>query len=170
MLKFDILELGWLECMPEEADLCAHGTVRIRAGEHALEGEVSMSAAALHLLRTVADDHEPDEMAKLFPTDGFSWTPAGGVVPYGIYLGGCPNGGFDGRVTHEGDHVRVALTDLPEVCMPLEAWRGEVFSFVDEVEALFRRSRPKVVTAELDQLWYPLFWEEWRRIRDSKSS
>lgn len=159
------LELRWLDGQPDETDLCAHGIVRICLGAHTLEGEVSMSASALHLLRTVSDDHAPDELAKLFPTDGFCWTPAGSASPYPIYLGGCPNGGFDGTVLHEEGFVRIALENLPEVRVPLEDYRAEVFRFADEVEALFRRSRPKVVTDALDKLWYPLFWKEWHSIR-----
>ena len=161
MFTMDMLKLCWLEGQPEETDLCAHGIVRIHVGAHVLEGEVSVSAAALHLLRTVRDDHEPDKMAKLFPTDGFCWTPAGTAYPYPIYLGGCPNGGFDGKVVHEDGFVRIALENLPEVRVPLEDYRAEVFRFADAVEELFRQSKPKVVTDSLDKLWYPLFWQEW---------
>ena len=165
MFAIDILELCWLNGQPEETDLCAHGIVRIRIGEYVLEDEVSMSAAALHLLRTVADDHEPDEYAKLFPTDGFCWTPWGD--PYPIYLGGCPNGGFDGAVIHEDGYVRIALENLPEVRVPLAEYRAEVFRFADRVEVLYRQSRPKIVTNALDRLWYPLFWKEWRMHREA---
>ena len=164
MFAIDILELCWLNGQPEETDLCAHGIVRIRIGEYVLEGEVSMSAAALHLLRTVRKDHTPDEMAKLFPTDGFCWTPDG---QGSIYLGGCPNGGFDGTVIHEDGLVRIALEWLPEVRMALADYRAEVFRFADRVEALYRQSRPKIVTDTLDRLWYPLFWKEWRVHRDA---
>lgn len=161
MFCIDILELCWLNGMPEEHDLCAHGIVRIHLGESVLEDEVSMSASALHLLRTLVDDHEPDEMAKLFPTDGFCWTPVGDS----IYLGGCPNGGFDGRVTHEDGFVCIVLEGLPEVRVPPEQYRAEIFRFADAVEGLFRQSKPKVPVSELDCLWYPVFWEEWHRLR-----
>ena len=168
MFSVELLELCWLNGQMEETDLCAHGIVRIHLGENVLEGEVSMSAAALHLLRTVRDNHEPDPMAKLFPTDGFCWTPAGAAYPYPIYLGGCPNGGFDGAVTHEGDSICIALEGLPEVRVPLEAYRAEVFRFADAVEGLFAASKPKIADRYLDQLWYPAFWEEWRGHRNAK--
>lgn len=168
LFAIGVAELCWLDGQPEETDLCAHGIVRIRLGESALEGEVSMSAAALHLLRTVRDDHEPDEMAKLFPTDGFCWTPSGAATPYPIYLGGCPNGGFDGTVTHEGNAVRIALEGLPEVRVPLEAYRAEVFRFADAVEGLFAAGKPKIIQDDLDKLWYPAFWEEWRGHRNAQ--
>lgn len=167
LFAIEAAELCWLNGQREETDLCAHGIVRICLGDYTLEGEVSTSASALHLLRTVSDDHEPDEMAKLFPTDGFCWTPSGGATPYPIYLGGCPNGGFDGTVLHEEGFVRVALESLPEVRVPLEDYRAEVFRFADAVEALFRRSQPKVVADALDKLWYPLFWMEWHSIRNA---
>lgn len=165
MFRIDILELCWLDGMPEEHDLCAHGIVRIHLGDHVLEDEVSMSASALHLLRSVSADHEPDEMAKLFPTDGFCWTPVGDS----IYLGGCPNGGFDGHVVHEDGFVCVALEGLPEVRIPLDQYRAEVFRFADAVEGLFRQSKPKVPSDELDRLWYPIFWQEWRRLRNTQN-
>lgn len=166
MFRIDILELCWLQGQSEETDLCAHGIVRIHIGEHVLEDEVSMSASALHLLRSVTDDHEPDELAKLFPSDGFCWTPWGD--PYPIYLGGCPNGGFDGTVTHEDDFVRIVLENLPPVRVPLTDYRAEVFRFADAVEGLFTASKPKVIMEDsLDELWYPLFWGEWHRIRNA---
>lgn len=166
MFRIDILELCWLQGQPEETDLCAHGIVRIHIGEHVMEDEVSMSASALHLLRSVTDDHEPDELAKLFPTGGYSWTPWGD--PYPIYLGGCPNGGFDGTVTHEDGFIRIALEDLPPVRVPLADYRAEVFRFADAVEGLFTASKPKVVMEDsLDELWYPLFWKEWHRLRNT---
>lgn len=165
MFAIDSLELCWQDGQPEETDLCAHGAVRIHVGEYVLEGEVSMSASALHLLRSVTDDHEPDPLAKLFPMDGFSWTPDGAGS---IYLGGCPNGGFDGTVIHEDDFVHIALEGRPEVRVPLDQYRAEVFCFADAVEGLFRTSCPKVVCNELDKLWYPAFWEEWCGRRNTR--
>ena len=162
MFHLEIVAPYWLPGMPEEEDLCLHGAVRVQIDGAVLAEEVSLSASALHLLRSVTADHQPDELAKLFPTDGFCWTPDG---EGSIYLGGCPNGGIDGYVTHEGDMVRIALEDLLAVCVPLAEYRAEVFRFADRVEASFRQSTPKVVTSELDQLWYPLFWQEWARLR-----
>ena len=163
--SIDILELCWLDGQPEETDLCAHGVVRIHAGDHVLEGAVSVSAAALHLLRTVTDDHEPDEMAKLFPSDGFCWTPWGD--PYPIYLGGCPNGGFDGSVIHDDGCVCLAMEGASAVRIPEAAYRAEVFRFADAVERLFSAGKPKIVRDALDQLWYPLFWKEWHERRNT---
>ena len=159
MFKLEILDKYWLPGQPEETDLCLHGTVRVQIGDDVLEDEVCLSAAALHLLRSITEDHEPDCLAKLFPTDGFCWTPDG---EGSIYLGGCPNGGFDGYVTHEDDVVRIALEELPAVQIPLTEYQAKVFAFADQVEAFFRQSKLKVVNDELDKLWYPLFWEEWR--------
>ena len=99
MFKLEILDKYWLPGMPEETDLCLHGEVRVRIDDDVLEDEVSLSAAALHLLRSVTEDHELDCLAKLFPTDGFCWTPDG---EGSIYLGGCPNGGIDGYDFYKG--------------------------------------------------------------------
>ena len=162
VFRIDILDMYWLIGQAEETDLCAHGNVRIHIGGDVLEDDVSLSAAALHLLRSVTEDHDPDVLAKLFPTDGFCWTPD---VEGSIYLGGCPNGGFDGYVTHEDDVVRIALEGLPAVRIPLAEYQAKVFAFADQVEAFFRQSKPKVAIGELDKLWYPLFWKEWRRRR-----
>ena len=167
MFKLEILDKYWLPGMPEEEDLCLHGKVRVHIGDAVLEDKVSLSAAALHLLRSITEDHELDCLAKLFPTDGFCWTPDG---EGSIYLGGCPNGGIDGRVMHAGDMVSIALDDLQPVQLPLEIYRKQVVAFVDEVEMAFRQSMAKVVTAELDKLWYPCFWKEWRRRRAAEEN
>ena len=158
MFSIEILDKYWLPGMPEEEDLCLHGKVRVRIGDDVLEDEVSLSAAALHLLRSVTEDHEPDELAKLFPTDGFCWTPDG---QGSIYLGGCPNGGIDGYITHKGDMVRIALEEKKVVRISLAEYCKRVFCFVDEVETFYQHSSPKKVSGELDKLWYPLFWKEW---------
>ena len=163
MFQLEILDKYWLPGQAEETDLCLHGVVRVRIDNAVLEDDVSLSAAALHLLRTVTEDRQPDEMAKLFPTDGFCWTPDG---QGGIYLGGCPNGGIDGRIIHGDGAVCIALEGLPETRIPLEEYRAEVFRFADQVEEYFRQSKPKEVTTELDKLWYPLFWKEWRKRRN----
>lgn len=162
MFKLEILDRYWLPGQPEETDLCLHGEVRVHIGEDVLADEVSLSAAALHLLRSVKDDHEPDAYAKLFPTDGFCWTPDG---EGSIYLGGCPNGGIDGSVIHGEGFVCIALEGRTEIRVPLADYRAEIFRFADQVEAAFRQGKPKVVIAELDKLWYPLFWTEWVRLR-----
>ncbi len=142
MFKLEILDKYWLPGQPEETDLCLHGEVRVHIGAHVLQDEVSLSAAALHLLRTVKDNHEPDEYAKLFPTDGFCWTPWGD--PYPIYLGGCPNGGIDGSVLHEDGGVRIELENLQEVRVALADYRTEVFRFADEVEGAFGTANPRL--------------------------
>lgn len=167
MFKVEILDKYWLPGQPEETELCLHGEVRVHCGTHVLQDKVSLSAAALHLLRTVKDDHEPDAYAKLFPTDGFSWTPSDG--PYPICLGGCPNGGMDGAVLHEDDCVRIALENLPEVRVPLADYRAEVFRFADAVAEMYRTGTLKMVrTDSLDGSWYPLFWTEWRQLRTAQ--
>ena len=162
MFKLEILDEYWLPGLPEEKDLCLHGEVRVHIGDAVLEAGGSLSAAALHLLRSVTEDHLPDEFAKLFPTDGFSWTPDG---EGSIYLGGCPNGGLDGSITHEGDIVCITLENLPPVRIALTEYCEQVFHFADKVEEFFQQSNPKQVSDALDQLWYPRFWSEWHRRR-----
>ena len=166
MFKLEILNKHWLPGQPEETDLCLHGEVRVHCGQHILQEKVSLSAAALHLLRTVKANHDPDAYAKLFPTDGFCWTPSSSGDPCPIYLGGCPNGGLDGAVIHGDDCVRIALENLPELSVPLADYRAEVFRFADAVEEMYRTSTLKVVRADsLDGRWYLLFWTEWRQLR-----
>ncbi len=158
--SIEILEKRWLSGMPEELDLCAHGIVRVHAGEWMREDEVSLSAAGLHLLRSAVRGHEPDAMAKLFPVDGFCWTPG----PAGeIYLGGCPNGGMDGRVTCEGGHAVIKLESAPAIRIPWEEYRETVCLFAGEVRDFYQASKAKRPedTCVMDQLWYPQFWQEW---------
>lgn len=166
MFSIDVYDMYWLSGPQEETDLCAHGSIRIRIGDAVLEDSgLSVSAAGLHLLRSLTEDHDPDVYAMLFPLDGFSWMPDGDS----IYLGSCPNAGFDGYVTHEGDIVRIALEGLPAVRIPLSEYRAQVLAFADRVEAFYNQCKPKVVTDELDRLWYPRFWDEWHRRRAAKN-
>ncbi len=158
--SIEILEKRWLPGMPEEQDLCAHGAVRIHVGDAVLQEEVSLSAAGLHLLRSAVRGHAPDAMAKLFPLDGFCWTPGRDGE---LYLGGCPNGGIDGYVSLVDDEVCIALEEAPAVRIPWEDYRETVCRFAGEVEAFYCASKPKrpEETCAMNQLWYGQFWQEW---------
>ncbi len=96
LFEIRIVSHGWLVPDPElgvdfdpEFDLCSHGTVEIEVDRSTIvtpdDGDFSLSAAALHLLRTKARDHTPDDPVtlpgvNLIPDEGVMWPDETGRV------------------------------------------------------------------------------------------
>jgi hypothetical protein len=182
--------LHWLNDAPDDvADLCAHSPVDFRVGEaafvRAADGDWTVSAAGLYLLRTLTRDHTRATPVgdHLFPCCGFTMMdlrpPAasattdggGGADADAVVVFGCPNG-IDVAVEHVGgggEDGSVRLTDAAgrAVTVSKADWRQAVTGFADAVEAFYRAASAKVPPAGDDENGYRAFWEEWHRRRRS---
>lgn len=106
------VEAGWLPGRPDDgSDQCAHGTVSLTVGDQTLvdpsDGEFTLSAAGLYLLRTLGDDHRAGDALTdgnfLFPCCGHTVFESAGRC---VVLG-CPSG-VDVSVTTDGETVTLA--------------------------------------------------------------
>jgi hypothetical protein len=164
-----LLSLQWLEGMPAEEDLCAHGWVAVRLGDRVVSDAANtwtVSAAALFLLRTLTADHTAARPVgdQLLPCCGFTMWPD--ATSENTLVVGCPNGA-DWWVEHRGPQVRLTAPGGGTVPLPFDAYRAHVLAFVDEVEAFYQRSAPKKMPTDAkDAAGYALFWREWHRRRN----
>ncbi|GAA4365206.1 hypothetical protein GCM10023185_35330 [Hymenobacter saemangeumensis] len=172
--KFELrlLSLQWLETLPAEEDLCAHGQVAARLGGCVLSDEQNswtVSAAALFLLRTLTADHTPEHPVgeQLLPCCGHTMWP--NETSEDVLVLGCPNGA-DWWVQHHQKQVQLTAPGGKSVLIPFDAYRTQVLDFVDQVEAFYQRIAPKKAPADaVDARGYELFWAEWHRRRQQWS-
>src|SRR6516162_2069687 len=134
------VKLRWIQGAADDPkDLCAHGDVEFRIGDGVLLDptngkDLTVSAAALYLLRTLSVPHTRDAPVgdHLFPCCGFCMLALPGRED--VFICGCPNG-EDFEVLHEVSAAGVVIRagDGREWRIPWPEWRAAVFGFADSV-------------------------------------
>ncbi len=165
-----LLDLHWLVDDAPQVDLCAHGHVRVRIGSDIVADasslDVTVSATALYLLRSLTTDFIPHQQAsQLLPCCGHYWfleenNPL-------VLLMGCANG-IDWSIIHTpNQHVRHVAESGQEAIIPFAVYQQLVLNFADQVEQFYASSQPKILPVdEDDRRAYLAYWAEWRNLRD----
>ena len=162
------LNLGWLGGDDDEADQCAHGAVHLCVDGQILvgpdDGELTVSAAGLYLLRTLETDHvvgdaltDPDHN-QLFPCCGHS-----------VFAGddrcvivGCATG-VDVWVRTKGDVVTLQRGDISATVSRAE-WREAVLGFVGQVDSFYAASSSRdAIEDAAEAAGWQMFWAEWKQ-------
>lgn len=162
----DIDEHHWLANTDPEQDLCSHGRVFVRVDGQPVvspdDGEFTLSAAALYLLRTLEQDHSPEHRVgeHLLPCCGNSLiAPRDGSAD--VVVLGCPSG-IDWSVAHERESVRLHdlhghpaldMARTMNATIPIDHYRKAVGEFASAVWSLFDGS-PKRITDSEDRRGY----------------
>lgn len=150
-------------------DLCAHSPVDFRIGDVVLvrpeDGDWTVSAAALYLLRTLERDHklETPQIQHLFPCCGHPMYRMPGEPE--VLILGCDIGA-DFEVLHTGDGIQIKDATARCLAVTSDKWQRAVFGFADAVQEFYDSSAPKQPCSPEDELAYPLFWQEWKRRRN----
>lgn len=174
MIRLQLNSPHWVKDEGDDpADQCAHGRVDFVIDGQAFvsesDGDWTVSAAALFLLRTVAADHAPGAGVtsgnQLFPCCGFSIYPTSdGGYPCAII--GCPNG-VDPSVRHAGDTVTVALGER-KATLSRKAWASAVHDFASRIEAFYGASQAKQpIEDDEERRGWELFWMEWASLKEA---
>jgi hypothetical protein len=161
--------LHWIQDEGDDpTDLCAYSPVVFSVGSTQLvlpeEGDWTVSAASLFLLRTLRRDHTPDHLvsAQLFPCCGMDYHLAG-TEPETVIIPHCP-AGVNCWVRHSEGGVHVwREADRVEV-VKASAWRAAALAFAGEVRAFYRQSLPKQPFDANSALEYSAFVAEWDRL------
>ncbi|HSM93533.1 MAG TPA: hypothetical protein VLT47_11665 [Anaeromyxobacteraceae bacterium] len=163
--------LSWIKGAADDpADLCAHGHVEFRVEEHVLIDpatgpEVTVSAAALYLLRTLSKAHTKAEPVgeQLFPCCGFAMYDIAGQDD--VLVVGCPSG-LDFEILHAENETVIVVRagDGREFRVAWSAWVEAVYRFCDLVAEFYAKSSPKKPSAD-DVVGFTRFTAEWRRRR-----
>jgi hypothetical protein len=125
------------------------------------EPAVTVSAAALYLMRTLERPHELGADERLFPCCGntFFEIPDGDVV-----MPNCCDG-VDFAVSIESRVARICAIGGARHEVREEDWRAAVFAFADDVAAFYATSWPKEPFDDDDALGFASFGREWERRR-----
>jgi hypothetical protein len=164
------VNLRWINGAADDpADFCAHGDIDFRIGCDTLLNpggrELTVSAAALYLLRTLFVPHTRAAPVgdHLFPCCGFDLYDVAGEPD--VVICGCP-AGEDFEVLHQvsGAGVVVRASDGREWSVGWPEWRAAVYGFADRVSGFYASCSPKQVAAE-DAAGFAKFVAEWERRR-----
>jgi hypothetical protein len=165
------VNLRWINGAADDpADFCAHGDVEFRIGPDVLLNtsgcELTLSAAALYLLRTLSVPHTKQAPVgdQLFPCCGFSLYDIAGEPD--VVICGCSNG-EDFEILHEPDGGGVLIRSDAggEWRVSWPEWRIAVLAFADQVSEFYTACSPKVVGPD-DEPGFQKFKSEWQRRRD----
>lgn len=170
--RIDTLKLHWINNFNEEIDLCVHGQVKVIIGMETIIDKCeqenmhwTLSAMAMHLLRTLEQDHGLDDLVgeHLIPCCGhhIDHLPNNPVV----HIQGC----FTGNnfwVKHHFNSVNLTTESVNFVTVGFELYKNEVLQFADRIEDFYHNSKPKELPEDdYDRTGYLMFWEEWRNRR-----
>jgi len=165
------VELHWIDGAEDDpSDLCAHGDVEFRIDGDTLSDGFSgqgltVSAAALYLLRTLSVPHTKDSPVGelLFPCCGFAMYDLPDEKD--VVICGCPNG-EDFEVAHrqDGSGVVVRSVEGKEWSVDWVVWRAAVFAFADRVAEFYISCSVKQPSEE-DEPGFQKFLAEWERRR-----
>lgn len=151
-------------------DLCAHAGVVVTVNGQpfitSAENDLAVSTGALHLLRTLVDDHSPQapRAEHLIPHCGHFMVmdgESGAVVNLG-----CLDG-VNWWVRHEGGNVVLTRRDGGEVRLSEREWARAVAEFADAVDAFYAASPARVPADEHDAAWFHALRHEWRQRRSA---
>ena len=163
--RVDIEKLYWIkdDGMDDPDDLCLHGHVVVKIGKEILECDATVSAAGLYLLRTVTEDHVIHDDQAMLPCCGHSMFANDDLSS--VHIIGCPNG-LDWSAIHEDARIKLVTEAGTELCLDLDDYRDEVYSFADKIESFYNECLPKNIPSdEYKHNGYVAFWNEWHRRR-----
>ena len=167
----EILDIHWLENTPEEIDLCAHGHVKVTIGNEIIvdqrekENHWTLSAMAIHLLRTIENNHNSENLVgeHLIPCCGHHIDHLESSTE--VHIQGCFTG-INYWVKHIDQGIKLTTEAKTEVIISKIEYENVITNFVDKVEDFYKISKPKQMPDDnYDRTGYELMWKEWKRRR-----
>ena len=159
-LRIEAINLHWLY-EKEPVDVCAHGIVRVFHENEVVfegEGDLTLSTAALNLLRTLTRDYQASGQwgGQLIPCCGnfMVIAPETGLVENC----GCPTG-VDWRITHRSGLVHIELSDERSIEVTEAEWADAVLNFSENVRSFYFRISRQPEPDDLE--WHAAFVREW---------
>lgn len=176
MIELRPIELEWINGPGDDSsDQCAHAKVRLSINGTKFikpeDGEWTVSASALYLLRSLEEDHDIEANVtdgnQLFPCCTFT-----GCLQENnkAVFFGCPNG-LDVWIAHSDRGVTIS-SNLGEETISESDWYDVVLKFAREVEVFYSSSLPKdIPDDEEERLVWESFWAEFsNRVANASAS
>lgn len=161
--------LHWLDGSTDNPrDICAHSGVEFRIdGEQLVQGsdgDWTVSAAALYLLRTLSRPHTKAAPVgeHLFPCCGRGFYEDENKDD--VVLVGC-NRGIDFEILRVSDDVIITAKGGSQYRASFPDWRDAVCRFCDAVRDFYASSSPKEPEDADEKRGFGLFLSEWSRRR-----
>jgi hypothetical protein len=128
------------------------------------DGDWTVSAAALYLLRTLSQPHTRDHPVgdHLFPCCGFSMYDLQEEAD--VVVCGCSSG-LDFSVVRTHDQVVITDQNGIDYRVGFTEWRNAVCAFSDAVQAFYAAASPKEPADLEDTKGFQKFLREWERRR-----
>lgn len=168
IFKIKIDEFSWICGVEDDPDdLCLHGHVTVQIGKNKLQGDGTISATGLYLLKTLKENKIMNENSiQMVPCCGHFMIANDDLSEVEII--GCDTG-LDWSVIHENGKIKIILKTGEEESLDFSEYKTEVFKFCDEVYNYYKSSKPKNIPKdEFDRKGYIAFWNEWHRRREEK--
>ncbi len=170
MIVLEVKSFNWVKgTVDDPRDYCAHGRVMFRVNDVIFvkpeDGEWTVSATALYLLRSLTLDHVKSNLIAegnfLFPCCAFSVWPI--KDKFGVICMGCHNG-MEVYIRHREGKVNLSSSAGTEIVSETE-WREAVISFATSVRTFYLRSSPKIkIEDEYNAQGWKEFWREWEQL------
>lgn len=159
-LVIEPVELHWIGEFDSCNDLCAHGDVRVvlDGGEIYRENEVTVSAGALYLLRTLEQDHALGEPDFLFPHCAHVMLVHEEEL---VNISSCNHGG-DWAVSHSDSGVALVFPGGHRLRVTDSEWRRAVCAFSSRVRAFYFATAKTPGGDDVE--WHAAFCAEWDRL------
>ena len=169
MIVLSPTRLHWIkdDGIDDPCDLCAHSPVRFEIDGETLvapeDGDVTVSAGAIYLLRTLELDHTQESPVgeQLFPCCGHAMYDTGDED---VVICGCPNGS-NVFITHDGHVLRIATQDGRAFAVSVDDWRFATCEFSDAVRQFYEDSLPKTPANDEESAGFAKMMAEWNRRR-----
>ena len=167
--KIKVDNLTWINGVEDDpTDLCLHGHVIMHIGETLIEGDGTVSATALYLLKTLTEDKIMSEYdIQMIPCCGHFLIANEDLTE--VQISSCDTG-TDWTTIHDGDDIKIILPSGHEEKVSLADYKREVFLFADKVEAFYKSCTPKEMPKdEFHRNGYIAFWNEWHKRRNESA-
>ena len=167
MITLHAQTLTWLNTLEDcPSDLCAHGKVHFAIDEVEFvtpsDGEWTLSAAAIYMLRTLERDHTPDNRVgeHMFPCCGRAMYDVEDSAD--VLIIECCNG-VDFSVVHSDGRVTITSADGESGSVTESEWANAVHHFSDTVRQFYDSSAAKQPSDDHERKGFEKMMKEWDR-------
>lgn len=170
MIILNPKNIHWLDTPTDNRDdKCAHGNIEfsIKNTEiiKASDGDCTVSAAALFLLRTIDSNHTIEnpvsESSQLIPCCGFTVWLCGERFP--LMIMGCTVGIDVEIIHHNNDMIIFKKDESVTISCSKNEWIDAVLNFSDQVLAFYKSQEERnPVIDDYDKEGWTAFWLEWK--------
>jgi len=174
--NIDLIKIHWIENCDDPDDRCVHGKVRVKIGNEIVADNTddindwwTLSAMALHLLRTLETEHtENNPVAQcLIPGEGHHINYNEKDFSVHIETAYPMVRGCNWWVTHSEKNITFETENGYITSIPFQTYKEEILAFVDKIENFYKTSSPKNLPIDkYDREGYLKFWNEWHTRRN----